>query len=145
MKDKSRKAALIAFFAFLISCSSSKQPVDIFPEDICRFCKMAISQKQFAAEMITETDEVYKFDDIGCMLTFISTHKLKSKVVASYVMDFDELDWIPAETANFIATNKIETPMNGGLIAFGANPDSALKQYGGRLFTYSQLVQEKKP
>jgi copper chaperone NosL len=107
---------------------------------------MAISQKQFAAEIISTNDNVFKFDDIGCMLNYIEKHQMKGKIAASYVMDFEKGNWILAEQASFVATNEIQTPMGGGYLAFHNDEEarSASNRFKGRLLTYSQLIQEKK-
>jgi copper chaperone NosL len=144
MKSKPRKAVhlLIGTLLLIACCSSSREPVDLFADDMCSFCKMAISQKQFAAEIITATDEVFKFDDIGCMFSFIKSRNIKTETSTLYVMDFQTGNWIAAEKANFIASRDIETPMGGGVIAF--KEKEAVQQYNGRLLTYAQLLQEKR-
>jgi copper chaperone NosL len=107
---------------------------------------MVISEKQFAAEIISTNDEVFKFDDIGCMLNYIEKHQMQHKIGARYVMDFEKRNWILAEQASFVATNEIQTPMGGGYLAFQNNEkaQSAIQRFKGRLLTYSQLIQEKK-
>jgi copper chaperone NosL len=125
----------------LASCSSSREPVDVFADDMCSSCKMAISQRRFAAEIITETDEVFKFDDIGCMLSFIKSRNLQGKTAAVFVMDFNKASWIAAEKANFLAAREIETPMGGGVIAF--QEKQSAQEHKGRFLTYTELLQEK--
>jgi copper chaperone NosL len=51
-------------------------PVDIDPGDMCQSCKMAISQKKYAAEFVDKDGGVFKFDDIGCMFRFAKQRAL---------------------------------------------------------------------
>jgi len=130
---------LIVFF--YASCSSSvPEPVQIQPEDMCSYCRMAITSKQFAAELITTDEKVFKFDDTGCMLNFINT-KNSGKIAALYVADFKSREWIPAEHAQYVSTDKVPTPMNGGFLAFQNAKDAsdAVSKYEGRLLTFVEL------
>ncbi len=103
-------------------------PVDIEASDMCSLCRMAISQKQYAAEIIEAGGAVRKFDDIGCMLRFRAQRK--PRVAAAYVIDFQRRNWIPAEGAFYIRSEKLVTPMGGGIIA--ADDRAAAERLGGR-------------
>ncbi len=98
-------------------CGSPEiQPVDIFPEDNCSHCRMMISDQAFAAEIITAEEDVFKFDDIGCMERF-RKQLAGTNIVATYVKDYDFKTWIPYNRAFIIRAN-IKTPMGSGQIAF---------------------------
>lgn len=105
------------FFLSLLGCSSSElKPVDIYPEDMCSQCRMAISQQAFAAEIITQTEEVFKFDELGCLEKF----KEKSpelKITAVFVKDYETKAWLPFERSVIVQTS-LQTPMGSGKIAF---------------------------
>src|ERR1700687_4734059 len=104
---------------FLASCQRSMNgPVAIAPDDMCAYCKMAISEKRYAAELIDSEGQAFKFDDIGCMVNFIKAKKNTTKIVAHFVMDFDERQWIKADDAYYVRSSEITAPMNGGIIAF---------------------------
>lgn len=112
------------FAAFLAAgCGASKiEPVEIYPEDNCAQCRMAISEHQFASEIIDRDGEVYKFDDLACMLKFRSKHSdLKVNVI--FLKDYETREWIPYESATIVETS-IETPMGSGKVAF-ANAERA--------------------
>ena len=92
------------------------KPVDIYPEDMCSHCRMAISDQAFASEILSEQQDVYKFDDLGCSEQF----KEKSsdiKIAAVFVKDYDSKGWLPYERA-FIVKTSIKTPMGSGKVAF---------------------------
>ena len=108
---------LIITVAFLVGCGSPEaKPVDIYPEDMCANCKMAFSDHRFASEIITDQNEVFKFDDIGCMLKFKAKRR-EMKIIATYLKDYDTKEWIPYERAVIVETD-VETPMGSGRVAF---------------------------
>jgi copper chaperone NosL len=104
----------LSFFASL-GCGSEIKPVDIYPEDMCSYCRMAISDQRFAAQIITGSDEVFKFDDLGCMERF----KEKSsdlKIAATFVKDYETKNWILYERSMIVSTS-LKTPMSSGKVA----------------------------
>ena len=104
----------------LIGCSSDLRPVDIENGDMCSFCRMAISEKQFAAEMITAEESVLKFDDVGCLLRYLKARADAPNAAAIYVADSDNKKWLKAEDAFFVRSTTVKTPMGSGIIAFAS-------------------------
>jgi len=94
----------------------STKPVDIYPEDMCAFCRMAFSDQRFAAEIILENGEVHKFDDIGCLEEFTRS-STALKIAATYYKDFDTKEWIPSSAAIVLRTD-LSSPMGSGVVAF---------------------------
>lgn len=130
----------------LVGCETSKfEPVALAPEDMCAYCKMAISEKRYAAELIDSEGQAFKFDDIGCMVNFIKSKKNTAKVVAYFVMDFDERQWIKATDASYVRSSELNTPMNGGIIAFKdlAKAKEAADRYHGKLIRFEDLLNLK--
>ncbi|MFN3135212.1 MAG: nitrous oxide reductase accessory protein NosL [Candidatus Kryptonium sp.] len=135
------KTTLILLTAFLIySCSREIKPEEIEPHDICYLCKMAISQLNFATEIVTLDGEVYKFDDIGCMIEFKKMQDLPTGSVM-FVRDFYTKEWIRIENAYFVRSEKIQTPMNYFVATFKTRESLGkfLNEYGGEEFPYEQL------
>ncbi|NUO83093.1 nitrous oxide reductase accessory protein NosL [candidate division KSB1 bacterium] len=102
---------------FLLGCGPSEiKPVEIYPEDMCSQCRMAVSDHAFASEIVTATGEVFKFDDLGCLNGF----KAKTPdldIAATFVKDFETKHWLPLERSTILKTG-ISTPMGSGLVAF---------------------------
>ena len=92
------------------------KPVDIYPEDICSFCRMAFSDPAFASEIITDRGEALKFDDIGCMERYTQMAK-ETAIAAIFVKDFETKEWIQIGKSTIVTTN-LATPMGSGKIAF---------------------------
>lgn len=113
-----RKAITLSLF-FLIACAAGQvRPVPIEDGDACSFCRMAISEKQFAAEIIKNDETVLKFDDIKCMLRYQERSEDKQKPAATFVTDYVSKEWIKAEDAFYVRSETIKTPMGGGIIAY---------------------------
>src|SRR6266496_3845482 len=121
-------------------------PVALAPEDMCSYCKMAISEKQYAAELIDSEGQAFKFDDIGCMANFIKNKKDPAKTIARFVMDFNERQWIKAEDAYYLRSSELSTPMNGGLIALKteAKAQEAATKFHGKLLPFKDIFHPKK-
>jgi copper chaperone NosL len=107
---------IVLSFFVLGGCGSSEiKPVDIYPEDTCSNCRMAISDQRFAAEIITASEEVFKFDDLGCMESFkAKSHDLK--IAAAFVRDYETKNWIFYERSTIVQTS-LKTPMSSGKVA----------------------------
>lgn len=118
-------------------------PVELLPEDMCAFCKMAISEKRFASELITKDGEVFKFDDIGCMLRFRKEKSQPESLAATFVVDFDSREWLKSEEAYFVKSKEFKTPMDGNLVAFSAkaSAEAASARYQGVRLGQEALLQ----
>lgn len=100
-----------------IACGPSEiEPVDIYPEDMCSQCRMAISQQAFAAEIITKAEEVFKFDELGCLEKF-RERSAEFEIAAVFVKDYQTKAWLRFERSVIMQTS-LQTPMGSGKIAF---------------------------
>lgn len=135
---------LILGVALLANCQrQTGQPVALEPHDMCAHCRMAISEERYAAELINSDGDVFKFDDISCMANFINTRE-STKVVAHYVMDFDERQWIKADDAFYMRSPELTTPMSGGIIAFKSEAQAlqAAGKYNGKVLRFKEVLQQ---
>jgi copper chaperone NosL len=114
---------LVAALPFLVLCLSSgcspseNRPAEILSEDMCAHCRMAISNLRFASEIILESGEVLKFDDLGCLAAYQSSHSDRN-VTAVFVKDYETKNWLLWQKA-VIVTTGVFTPMGSGEVAFG--------------------------
>ncbi len=86
--------------------------------DVCQRCKMAISERKYAFEIINPTSgKVYKFDDIGCAVLWMDEEKIpwKDKAIL-WITDAKTGKWINAKTAYY--TDDSLTPMAYGIAAY---------------------------
>lgn len=107
---------IVAVVFLMAGCGSrSPKPVDIYPEDMCANCRMAVSEMKCASEIITAT-EVFKFDDLACLAAFQERRK-DLRIEASYVKDYESGRWVKIENAIRVTTG-VFTPMGSGIVAF---------------------------
>jgi nitrous oxide reductase accessory protein NosL len=131
---------LTALLIAMVGCQPGPlQPVEIESYDMCTSCRMAISQKQFAAQVFDAAEDVHKFDDIACARRFLG--RQSGTPAAVFVADYEKQSWMPAFTAFFVRTDKVDTPMGGGLLAFSerARADRAAQRFGAAVLTAEQI------
>lgn len=116
-------ACVLAAFLAAGCASSEMKPVDIFPEDACAQCRMAVSDKAFASEIITEESEVLKFDDLGCLETYRKKNPAV-KIRAMFVSDFESRTWLAYDQSHIVRTG-VTTPMGSGMVAFADSAKAA--------------------
>lgn len=144
MHIKRKIVSLIICIIAVASCQrQTLEPVALAPEDMCSFCRMAISEQRYSAQLLDSEGQVFKFDDIGCMVNFIQRNNPDGKTVARFVMDFDERIWIKAENAYYVESSEVTTPMNGGVIAFATEPKAqqAAEKFHGKVQRFGEVFQ----
>jgi hypothetical protein len=112
----------LLFSALIImsGCSEAPlKPASIGPNDVCYYCKEAINEKEmiYAAEFIAKDGFVRKFDDIGCLVKMANKVGSK-KIKVIYAVDIISRNWFPSDQLQFVRSDKIRTPRNGGIVAF---------------------------
>ena len=117
------------------------QPPEIdFGHTTCDACGMFIDQPRFAAATLLTNGEYLKFDDAGEMLTYHMNHP-EAQVAAWFVHDYSSEEWIRGETATFVNSETVQTPMASGIVAF-ADPTEAeafAVERSGKLFTLDEM------
>ena len=119
----------LLFFVFIAIVAftgcSKKQSGGIedihWDRDMCERCKMVISERKYAAEVVNPTNgKAYKFDDIGCAVLWLKEEHIpwanKAKI---WVTDAKSGKWLDAKTAKY--TDDSITPMAYGIAAFGSD------------------------
>lgn len=137
----------IAMMLTLVNCQSGVEPVAIEANDMCGFCRMSISEKRYAAEFIDQDGDAHKFDDIGCMVNFIKQKENDGSIRATFVMDFEQREWLKAEDAFYARSPKFKTPMSGGIVAFRdeATAQAAAAKYQGAMLRFADVMKQTGP
>jgi nitrous oxide reductase accessory protein NosL len=110
------------FFLFGFSGCEKKSIGEVarmhWDRDMCERCKMAISERKFAAQIIDpKTGKVYKFDEIGCAVLWMDeTGILWKKEAIIWINDAKTGEWIDARKAKY--TYGAITPMAFGFAAY---------------------------
>lgn len=143
--QKWKKAA--AFFVVLVvtACSSGPEAIN-YGSDQCAHCRMVITEKPFASELVTNKGKVYKFDAIECLAAYLDEHEdLAKNRSTRYVHDFANPDkWIKADQALFVQSEEIQSPMALSLLAFSSAEvlETHLRKYQGSRISWSEIVEQ---
>ncbi|MDW8326069.1 MAG: nitrous oxide reductase accessory protein NosL [Anaerolineales bacterium] len=99
--------------------SAEPQPPEIaYNHDTCDNCGMLISEVRFACASLLIKGGYRKFDDIGCLAAY-HTDRPNEQAAAYFVHDYHSESWIRGESATYVHSPKIASPMGHGLAAFG--------------------------
>ena len=94
--------------------------------DTCAFCRMTVSDRRLAAQIVVPGEEPRFFDDLGCLANFLHEHQLPDAVV--YVADHRTGEWTLSGNAVYSRLARASTPMGSGLIAH-ATPQSRAQDH----------------
>lgn len=98
--------------------SDEPQPPDIvYSQDVCEHCGMLIDDARFAAALVMVDGPAHKFDDIAEMVMYQMDHP-DQQVRAWFVHNYPTESWTRAETAFYVMSVDVDTPMGGGVAAF---------------------------
>lgn len=142
-KLRRRLVMLLVAPALLVSaCAEGPQPVHWGVEE-CAHCQMVISDDRFAGQVVDRRGNTYKFDAIECMAAFLNGGTVAAEDVAgSWVADGPDA-WVTAESATFVHSVEIRSPMGGGYTAH-ADGDAARQlqsEVGGVLLTWRDVLE----
>ena len=134
---------LITIVLTMSACASGlPQPVAIdLGRDVCAHCRMVISSRATAAQIVSPGEEPRLFDDIGCLRSDIAGTPPPAGsliVVADHVTG----DWLVLEDAVLTEVPQLQTPMGSGLIAHRStlDRDGDPAARGGRPVAASALL-----
>lgn len=129
----------------LTGCGESPtlDPPDVrWGQDVCAECGMILSETRYAAAVIYLVDgerNVRLFDDIGEMFEIDDPPRHD---VRYWVGDAGTERWIDAETAVFVRSPAIHTPMGRGVAAFAdeADAEKLRAETDGVLLRFADLM-----
>jgi hypothetical protein len=91
-------------------------PEIVVDRTACSHCGMLVSELTHAAAYQAEGQAARVFDDIGCMVKAMQSETTTPHAV--WVQDANGAGWIDSDTAVFVASPEIRTPMHGGILAY---------------------------
>ena len=128
MNERIRLALL--FFALTTSAcgpSADSPPAALdTSSETCRSCRMPVSDRRLAAQLIAPGEEPAFFDDIGCLRDFLrgpANASARAPGTIAYVADHRTASWHRAAQAVYSRCPSLETPMGSHLMAH-ADPAS---------------------
>jgi copper chaperone NosL len=146
MKTLISNILLLSVLLLIVTACGSNANAEPMPpeihygEDMCEFCGMIISDPRYAAGYLTRDGEEHIFDDIGNM--FRSHLQKQDEATAFFVHDYGEKSWIRAETAHYVMSSKLLTPMLNGLAAAATAEKAAAlaAEVGGKVLTFDEVM-----
>ena len=125
MKQKLGWILCVSLFIILAACGDKEtEPVAIDEAtDTCSTCNMAVTDNQFATQVILESGKSLVFDDLGCMHDWLSKNK-DEKIDTEFVRDFDNEEWVKADEATYVYDKSVKTPMAYNMISFKDSEDA---------------------
>lgn len=136
---------LVGLALALVACggaanSEPTPPAIHYGEDICVLCGMIISEEGHAAAYVTQDGHGHTFDDIGDM---VQAHlESQEEVLALFVHDYENEAWIRAETAHFVLSDQVTTPMASGLVALASSQkaQAVAVELQGQVLTFDDVL-----
>jgi copper chaperone NosL len=139
-----RLCAVLLVAAATFACSTPGPGVISYDSDACDHCRMTISDPRFAAQLVTKTGKVYRFDDPGCLASFLASQQVAPEAVHSIWMnDYAQPEHrVQADAAVFVVSDRIRAPMNGGMAAFASRAEAEAFQatVGGGLARWADVL-----
>ena len=109
--------------------------------DACAWCRMAVSDLRFAAQLVAPGEEPRFFDDVGCLAAFLRAGGAPASGQIAWVADHRTKDWVRASSAVYAKVPGLLTPMNSflGAHASAASRDADDSVRGGAPQTAAQV------
>lgn len=145
---KTTKSYILLFSAIMLvllsACGHSGPEAINLNKDDCDNCKMSISDKRFACELVTEKGRAYKFDDVSCMMSYKNENKDKMTNAHFYINNYlVPNDLLFSDKLTFVEGENVGSPMGGNIAAF-SNKDSAnvyVNTWSAKLITWETINQ----
>lgn len=137
-------AAMIAVMLVIAGCGKEQYPPVAINEEVdrCEICNMAIKDDAYATQIITKEGRSLKFDDLGCLNQWREENG-SEQIAATYVRDYNSLEWIKYDKAYYVYDASIQTPMAYGILSFEKEEDaeSYIAEHGvGSILTSEGLA-----
>ena len=119
----------ITFFLFVLASAGCSAKADGPPaiqvdRTACAHCTMLVSDERFAAAYETAAGEARVFDDIGCLLD-AARKEASADTLRFWFHDALTGEWIRGDEAIFVRSDRVKTPMGGGILAYRDSQDPA--------------------
>ena len=139
-----RGIILTIFTALIFSSCAIEQEEINYGKDGCHFCKMTIVDNQHAAQLVTAKGKVSKYDAIECLINDLKKRE-SVDIGLLFINDYNNPgELIPAESAAFLISEGIPSPMGAFLSGFSSREDaeSAKADKGGTLYDWEAVKKE---
>ncbi len=143
------RTLLLVGLGLLLGCTSGPPgPARLDTKnEQCAFCRMAVSDPRFAAQLVAPGEEAKFFDDVGCFADYVRQKRPLPKGALGYVADHQTKAWVRAEQALYTKVPALETPMASHMIAHSdaASRDADPAAKGGLPLTLQEVYGSQGP
>jgi copper chaperone NosL len=103
---------------------------------------MIINEERHAAAYITKDGQSHIFDEVGNMLQGLLKNQDIPDVTAFFVHDYEQQNWLRAETAYYVLSPELSTPMGSGLVALASSEQAKTlaNEVQGQVFTFEEIL-----
>jgi copper chaperone NosL len=128
----------------MLACDAPGPGVIHYDTDACDHCRMTISDPKFAAQLVTRTGKIYRFDDPACLASFVAAGSITERdTIGIWLNDYRNPESRVSSTeVVFVVSEHVRAPMNGGAAAFSSREAAEALQEatGGRLAQWADIV-----
>jgi len=103
----------------LLSACISQEPKEInLHTDECAYCKMVISDQQFASQLVSDKGKSYPFDSIECMAAYTYQTPDIAENAKFYAADYTQQgQWLLLDNGDIYHADSVQSPMGLSLFA----------------------------
>jgi copper chaperone NosL len=133
---------IFALLTLISACNHGPQPINV-NSDNCDYCRMMISDKEFASQVLNKQGRSFKFDSVECMAAYDLSNEGDDVVNSRWVPNFLNTDeWLEATSAFYLHSETLRSPMGMYLSAYSNRADAERMQaeYGGRVIGYQAVL-----
>lgn len=130
-----------ALLLALAGCEPKPQPIQ-FGSDQGDYCRMMITEPQFASQILNNQGRSFKFDSIECMAAYALTADDPENIHSHWVPNFENPDeWLPAEEAYFLHSETLRSPMGLYLSAYAdrETAEQFRQEYRGNVANWNEV------
>jgi nitrous oxidase accessory protein len=138
-----KRFSRIAFaVALTVACQQAPRPL-VAGSDACAYCRMGVADVRFGGELQARSGRLFTFDAIECLTSFFLDADARGDVRNVWVSDYETSQLIPVDSALFIRSEKVHSPMGRSFIALAvrdAEPEK-LAHYAGDVLRWVDVVE----
>ncbi len=86
-------------------------------QESCAFCRMTVSQPEFASQLLVDDELPKFFDDLGCLQSYLTATTPGPDGGVIFVTDHKTRAWVRADVAVYTRAPAVATPMASHLVA----------------------------
>ncbi len=114
-------AGALVLWVVVLGAACSRGDVEPAPlavgQESCAFCRMTVSQPEFASQLLVSGELPTFFDDLGCLHSYLTSTTPGPEGGVIFVTDHRTREWVRADAAVYTRALALATPMASHLVA----------------------------